>query len=276
MREEKNDSQCAVVQMNCKDGNVKQNTALVIHTIKEIHSKNPRVKLIVFPEMILYGYMDFYRLKEACMQESIEGALGDIAKQCVYSQMEIVIGAPSVVQGTVFNSLYYIKKEGTYTCVYSKVHLIEAERSALTASDYYTICKTPLGRTGFLICWDAAFAEAGRLYGRNDVDAIVVCAAWEHPYLNQWRLAVAARSFDNSVPVYGSNRIGKNAIADFAGHSAVCDCIGNFVAECKEDKDDYVVVSIEQLQEKRLSDMLGTPRKELRADTYSDERIKLL
>ena len=46
----------AAVQMDCVTGAVEENTIHIIQILKRMKRENEAVTLIVFPEMILYGY----------------------------------------------------------------------------------------------------------------------------------------------------------------------------------------------------------------------------
>lgn len=276
MNRGKKQGKCAVVQMNCEEGNLTNNTIRIAAWIQKICREAADISLILFPEMILYGYSRFEEISKRFEQKDIDLCLNELAKKCVACQVNIVVGAPKIEGKRVENALYYIDLNGRPRHVYSKVHLIENERMYIHASDYYTICETPLGKTGFLICWDSAFSEAARLYKKLQADAIIVCAAWEEQYLWQWKLAVAGRSFDNSVPVFGSNRVGNNGYVHFAGHAMITDCMGNIVKELKSKTDDYLIVDIEQAKNKLKLKEFGSPYGELRNDTYTLESVQFI
>lgn len=267
---------CAVVQMNCEEGDIEKNTTWISALIQKIHREDMEVRLIIFPEMILYGYSRFEEIAERYEQGDIDFCLNKLAKKCVSCRVNIVVGAPKIEGELVENALYYIDWNGRVRHVYSKVHLIQEEKADIHASNYYTICETPLGKTGFLLCWDSAFAEVARLYRRSNVDAIIVCASWEEQYLWQWKLAIAGRSLDNSISVLAANRVGNNGQVYFAGHAMVTDCLGNIVRESTSKTDDYLIVDMEQVNDDTKLKEFGSPYRELREDTYTLESVRFI
>lgn len=97
---------------------------------------------------------------------------------------------------------------------------------------------------------------------------MIVSAAWELPYRRQWELAVGARSFDNSIPVIASNRIGRDGTAEFLGNSLITDCMGEIAAENVSGREGFVIARADMLfcKEKRKS--FGSQIDELREETY--------
>lgn len=267
-------SKCAIVQMNCVDGDIDKNTESLLDMIQRIHQEEKNVQMIIFPEMILYGYEKFEEIILKYSQEDIEEKLTLLAEQCSTCSVDIVVGTPKIEGNVVKNALYYIGQNRVIKHVYSKVHMIKEEQSFIQASDYFAICETVLGKTGFLICWDSAFAEASRVYKKYGADVLVVCAAWEKMYQWQWKVAVAARSLDNSIPILASNRRGSNNSAEFAGHAMATDCMGNVIGELDEKTDGYLTVDIDSLHDEAMLDSFGSPFRELRNELYDLNKVK--
>lgn len=264
----------AAVQMNCAAGDMEANTKQIIRLFGQLMEKEPEVVLAVFPEMALYGYARLERLKERCTQKDVEENLSEIAKVCRQYRAAAVIGAPFYGADGIENAQYYLSHEGSIRHVYSKVHLIEAERQFFCPGTTYGICRTPLGRLGFLICWDSAFPEAARLYAKAEADLLVVSAAWEAPYERQWELAVCGRSLDNSIPVIASNRVGADAAASFFGNSMITDCMGNILSQKTGKEEGYVTAGWEKISDQTARIEFGSQINELREDTYDAGQIR--
>lgn len=255
------------VQMDYIDGRLEANVEKAIDFIQKIRSENSHAALVVFPEMALFGY-DRLELLDTLSQEEVNSALGLIAAECSKANLQVVIGGPFIFYNEegkriVENAVYFISSKGEVQHIYSKAHLISSEKDFFEANQSFAVCNTALGKTGFLICWDSAFAEMGRFYGMIKVDAIIVIAAWEAPYLHQWQLSVEGRSFDNSVPVIATNRVGSTEQNSFFGHSIITDSLGNVVAENTSEKEGYISAKITGLRKTEELEQFGSPIAEL-------------
>lgn len=255
------------VQMNCKDGALNENTEKIISFLQKIRNEKAHGVLAVFPEMALFGYDRLEQLKDIS-QKDIDFCLNAIASYCSELKIQAVIGGPYIYSDKqnkkiVENAVYFISTEGEAHHIYSKAHLIASEKEYFEPNQSFAICKTALGKTGFLICWDSAFCEMGRFYGLSKVDAIIVIAAWEAPYLHQWRLAVEGRSFDNSVPVIAVNRVGDSGKNNYFGHSIITDRMGNVVAENTSGKEGFISARINGLKNSKELESFGSPIAEI-------------
>lgn len=264
----------AAVQMNCAAGDMEENTRQVIRLFRQLMEKEPEVALVVFPEMALYGYAHLEYLKERYTQRDVEKNLKEVTEICRQYQVDAVIGAPFYGEDGIENAQYYLSREGDVRHVYSKVHLIEPERQFFRPGTTYGICQTSLGRLGFLICWDAGFPEAARLYAKSAVDLLVVSAAWEIPYEKQWELSICGRSFDNAVPVVAANRIGADAAFSFFGSSMITDCMGNIWSKEIGRQEGYVLAKWEDVSDRAKRKDFGSQIHELREDTYDMEHVR--
>lgn len=261
----------AAVQMDCRTGEIKENSAGIIRLLKRMKQEELGIVLAVFPEMILYGYEQLEQISVKTSQNEIDECLKGIGAECKRLGINAVIGAPYFGTAGLENALYFLNTEGTAKHVYSKQYLIESERDVFAAGNSYGICETSFGRLGFLVCWDSAFPEAARAYGKAGVDFMAVSAAWEAPYGRQWELAVCGRSFDNDIPVIAANRIGKSGELYFAGRSMITDCLGNILTEEAEEKEGYIIADLEQLRSKEKRKGFGSQIEELKSTPNSSK-----
>jgi predicted amidohydrolase len=261
----------AAVQMNSVDGDIESNTAHIIDFVTKLKNADKKIVLAVFPEMCLYGYDRLEEISDLYTQEDILGSLEEIARVSRNCGLELVIGAPLICDKGVENSLYFISNCGKVSHLYSKTHLINSESGVFTAGKQFCVSNTALGKAGFLICWDTAFAEASRLYARADVKLIIAGAAWEKPYTHQWKTAVCGRSFDNGVPIIGANRVGKNSSNNFCGHSVITDRMGNILSEADGEQEMFITAPVSELF--GLDIEFGLPLNELRKDIYGLDNL---
>lgn len=263
----------AAVQMDCEVGNMEVNTKNAIRLLKNLMKKEPKVVLAVFPEMALYGYDELDQLSGRCSEEEIDYCLQLISDTCKMYQIDVVIGAPFYGEAGMENALYYLSKQGTVQHVYSKMHLIQSEKEVFQYGKEYGTCQTSLGKIGFLICWDTAFPEPARIYREAGVDLLIVSAAWEVPYEEQWELAVRGRSFDNSIPTIAANRIGTDGNVRFFGRSMVINSMGSILAEEKREQEGYILVEQSKLIDQSKRAVFGSQIEELREETYYIDHV---
>lgn len=267
----KNTDHIAAVQINCREGNIKHNANHIKEFILNIKNDKDNILIAVFPEMCLYGYENFENIIKNYTQSDISDCLENIMDTCILTGIDAVIGAPRITSEGVENAQYYISHKGSITHVYSKIHLISCEKGKLKPGSKFCIYNTPLGKAGFLICWDLAFPEAARIYGKSGADFIIASAAWESPYVNQWCLSLCSRSFDNSIPVIGANRAGRNSDSIFIGNSIITDAMGNIIARADNEKECYIKASLADIS--YIDKEFGQPVFELREDIYNTDNL---
>lgn len=141
-------------------------------------------------------------------EEFITGALGDIGKKrkkfidfegkylehfralAKKYKIDIVPGSwCEGVKGKIFNTAYYIDRNGKVKGKYRKNHLWISERSYGSFGKKAPVFKTRFGKAGLAICWDLAFPEHFRKLAREGAE-IVFC-----PSL--WYLTVKGKVFEN-------------------------------------------------------------------------------
>lgn len=254
----KKDPFVAVMQIKCIEGDLQANTSHLIQMLEKLLKDHPQVSLVVFPEMVLYGYSEFDRINSLYTQKDILNSLLKIAESCKNNQCEAIIGAPYIRNERIENALYSIDSGGVITYIYSKQHLIDKDQGIFSPGKELRIFPTILGKTGFLICWDSAYPDLARKYYQAGAEALIICAAWEKPYGNQWQTVCRARSLDNSLPVLASNQTGHQMINDYVGHSMICDCIGNPIQEMGE-KEGYIIISVTRLMDRSCLQNFGSP-----------------
>ncbi|MBN1565793.1 MAG: carbon-nitrogen family hydrolase [Anaerolineae bacterium] len=135
------------------------------------------------------------------------------------------------------NSLVVISPRGGMMGVYRKMHLFSpmGEDKWLQPGESPLAINMPWGGTGFAICYDLRFPELFRRYVRDDVQMIVIPAAWPHPRLAHYRTLLRARAIENQCYVVAVNQVGqKDDGTHFFGHSCVIDPWGDIVVEAGE------------------------------------------
>lgn len=215
---------------------------------ERLDSLGDDVDLVVLPEGAMH---DFGGPEHdlAAAAEPLDGAfvslLGEHARRL---DATIVAGMFEATDGLPFNTLVVIDPDGSLRTTYRKVHLYdsfgyrESDRLAPGAVATTTLDLAGL-RIGLMTCYDLRFPELARALALEDVDVLVVPAAWvagEHK-LHHWRTLLAARAIENTVYVLAPAQGGER----YTGHSMALDPMGLVLGEAGED-DDTVIVQIDR------------------------------
>jgi 5-aminopentanamidase len=218
-------AQVAIVQDDCVLGDKAQNLDRAKGLIQRAAEQN--AGLILFPEMYLTGYVledKILKLAEAVSGPSIE-ILAQLART---NKISICMGFPELEPASrkIFNSLVCLSGRGYILAVYRKIHLFDEEKKYFSSAREIKIVETPLGRTGFLICYDLEFPEMARMIALQGTDVLLVASANMHPWCYQQEIYVKARAMENQVFLALSNRVGREKNLVFCGGSSLVDPMG--------------------------------------------------
>lgn len=215
-----NTFKCAAVQMESDILNLESNLNKMEAFIRKIKAEDNNIKLIIFPELCTSGYLldkKTQNISEIFSDGNISKRLCKVANE---NDVDIIYGyVEKNTNNKPFNSLLFIDSNGKIKGNYQKTHLVKEERKIFSKGRSYSICKSDYGKIGMMICFDSAFPEVGRAYGKEGVDLMVICAAWEKPYEEQWEISVKSTAFNNATPVLASNSAYKTKNLDFFGQS---------------------------------------------------------
>ncbi len=189
------------------------------------------VALAVFPELCVTGY-DLEVATEAATP--VPGPLtDDLADVAGEADTTLVVGLPERDDQELYNDLVCISADGV-EAVYRKQYPWGDEADTFATGDRPVTVETPVGRVGFLLCYDLNFPEAALAYDRRDVDVLLVSAAWRESYREDWELLSRARALDGTCYVAAANHAGDQAGRDHLGgslvvgpHGSVLDRVGD-------------------------------------------------
>ena len=121
--------------------------------------------------------------------------------------------------GRFYNTAILLDPAGRVIASYDKTHLPPGEAKALTPGDALPVFDTPLGRVGFLICWDIVFPEA---YGALALQGaeLVIQPTFGHAD-EAADITARARAADWAVPL---------VISMWGGSAGIIDAAGNYLA----------------------------------------------
>lgn len=174
--------------------------------------------LIVFPEDFIVGPLE----------EHVELADFDSRYvkhfQQLAAQYGIDIVPGSIIEGDedgLYNTTYYIDRQGDILGRYRKVNLWLPERSYITPGTSTAVFETRFGKVGLLICWDLMFPEVFRAMVSEGVEIVICPSYWcledagKGQKLNQYSEVMLvnalclARAFENEVVLIYANAAGK-------------------------------------------------------------------
>ena len=174
--------------------------------------------LIVFPEDFIAGPLDG-RVDLADFDQQYVKRFQKLAAQY---HIDIVPG--SIIEGDengLYNTAYYIDRNGTILSQYRKLNLWLPERSYITPGNDIPVFETRLGRVGLIICWDLMFPEMFRAMVSEGVEIVICPSYWcledagKGQKLNQYsevtlvNALCIARAFENEVVLVYANAAGK-------------------------------------------------------------------
>ena len=205
--------------------------------------------LIVLPEMFSTGF---------CMQpediaENMDGDTVRWMREQAAKHGAVITGSMIIKEGGQHvNRMIWARPDGSITC-YDKRHLFRYgdEHIHYTSGADRVIVELHGWRLGLFVCYDLRFPVWSR--NRNDCDVAIYVANWPNARQYAWDTLLRARAIENQIYVIGVNRIGSDEIGnDFSGGSAVLDCLGKPIVDCKDrEMNATVVLSWEQQEEFR-------------------------
>jgi len=235
-----------------------------LHLFKEAILRHRGSDLIVFPESTLHRHSLTHetptRIRTVLRGlppedlASIESFIADAGARVVYGNLV-------EREGRLYNVATYT--DGHTRVDYEKTHVHWTEPFA--PGTRFPVVETPLGPTGFVICYDAAFPEVPRLLALQGARAIVnISAIPDHFPLKYVHRRLVACSIENQVFTLFANRTGLG----FSGGSAVVDPRGEIIA-LADDEQPHLTVEIDmsEVDAWRTEEPLFPHR---RPDIYTD------
>lgn len=241
----------AVVQMKPELGNSEANLAKMSEFISKIASQQ-KVDLIVFPELATSGYELGVKFTE--LAQRVPGpAVNLIAQRAADAGVYIAFGLATKekVESVLFNSAVLVGPDGELLGSYNKVHLRGEERMAFREGFRFPVIETEAGKIGLMLGWDLAFPEVARSLALEGAEIICVLANWEVAHMDEWKVYVRARAYENAMFIAAANRVGDDVTMHFGGESLIVGPRGQVFAsiepdaETKKSSDGFTVARID-------------------------------
>lgn len=230
----------AITQMTSVD-NAEVNKAKMLNFIEAAAG----CEIIFFPENCLYLRV---KSSEAVPNFNLtDDIFTDLKVAAAKNNMILHLGSvPLVVQGKLFNSSVWIYPDGRMIAGYQKVHLFDIDligRPANRESDVFAFGDKPsvqiIGdfKFGESICYDVRFSELYKYYADQQVDVLLVPAAFLVPTGEaHWHILNRARAIESQSYVIASAQAGTHQSLsgesrETFGHALVVDPWGKVLKD---------------------------------------------
>jgi predicted amidohydrolase len=248
MTNNKEELRVALVQMSSKE-EVHENYQFILDLLSKIEKSKQQIDLICFPENSLFMRVnDRLAVKIIDLQDLFFTKVAAIAKTlgCF-----IHLGSFATnINDKIFNSTLWVNPRGERRVGYQKMHLFDIElegQKAIQESTTFAHGELPRiqnvfgWNVGESICYDIRFAELYNYYARNNVDLILIPAAFlATTGKSHWEILVKARAIESQAYVLASCQSGEHKNQDGEvrqtfGHSMLVDPWGREILNLKED-----------------------------------------
>lgn len=211
----------------------------------EILGAHSNVDLAVFPELFLGGYDLSLVPQSALAPDSSE--LQSIAAAAAAASTAVVVGfAERAEDGSFFNSVACIDRDGSLAGVYRKTRLFGAEPAAFRAGDEQRVVRLAGLDVGPLICFDIEFPEPARKLAAAGAELLVTASANMAPFGPDHEAATRARALENRLPHLYANGVGTIGGLRLVGGSRSVDASGVVLAEAGSNEEALLVVPVAQ------------------------------
>ncbi len=174
----------ALAQLNSTD-DIETNLQTILKFIRDAAEQDDKPKLVVFPENSLYFRVNTTDLPKTADDAKVWSQLQSQAKQ-----LKINIHLTTALadtDGKIYNGSVLIREDGTLEIIYRKVHLFDIAltgQKAIRESDVFAGGSKPSTflidnvKFGNSVCYDVRFSELYATYAKQEVDVILVPAAF--------------------------------------------------------------------------------------------------
>ena len=131
-----------------------------------------------------------------------------------------------------YNTLVVSDPEGLIAS-YRKIHLFApmGEADAFNKGNYLTVINISGWKVGLSICYDLRFADMYVEYSNQGIDLLLFCAEWPSVRISHWDALLLARAIESQCYVVACNRVGKDQMNDFGGHSLIIAPSGEIITK---------------------------------------------
>lgn len=197
----------------------------------------PDSKLVVFPELHLFGDGNPDRQRTEALQDSAEPLDGPRVKELkeLAADLGIWLVPGSVCErgpeGQLFNTQLVLSPEGELAGYYRKIFPWRPFEPYDPGDSFTTVDLAGIGRVGLNICYDAWYPEVSRQLAWMGAEVILNVVKTTTPDRRQELVLAKANAIVNQVFVVSVNCAGPTG----KGHSIIVDPEGNTITEADDD-----------------------------------------
>ncbi|MFE4541530.1 carbon-nitrogen hydrolase family protein [Arthrobacter sp. NPDC056727] len=197
----------------------------------------PGSKLVVFPELHLFGDGNPDRQRTEALQDSAEPLDGPRVKELkeLAADLGIWLVPGSVCErgpeGQLFNTQLVLSPEGELAGYYRKIFPWRPFEPYDPGDRFTTVDLAGIGRVGLNICYDAWYPEVSRQLAWMGAEVILNVVKTTTPDRRQELVLAKANAIVNQVFVVSVNCAGPTGM----GHSIIVDPEGNTITEAADD-----------------------------------------
>ena len=211
----------------------------------DVLGAHPEVDIAVFPELFLGGY-DLSLVPQAVRAPDCP-ELRAIAAAAAAASTAVVVGfAERAEDGSLFNSVACIDRDGSLAGVYRKTRLFGAEPEVFEPGDMLGVVRLAGLDVGPLICFDIEFPEPARELAAAGAELLVTASANMAPFGPDHEVATRARALENRLPHLYTNGVGAIGGLLLVGGSRSVDASGAVLAEAASNEESLLVVPVAQ------------------------------
>jgi predicted amidohydrolase len=262
----------ALAQISSKRENKKENLRKIeAFTIK---AKEQAADLVIFPELVLTGYVmrdQIYELAETIPGPAAE-KIEEVAKK---TGVHVIFGMPELsekTKATIFNTSVLIGPKGfigKYRKMYLPTHSVFEEKRYFRSGYQIASFNTTLGNIGLCICYDIFFPEICRLTRLKGAKLIVCISASPAIRRSYFEILTAARALENTAFLAYVNLVGLEDGLQFWGGSRLMSPTGDILAKTKYDEEDLVICEVDYSDIRPAETFIPTLR-DLRPELFDE------
>jgi predicted amidohydrolase len=216
------------IQMDIQLGDIEAN---LLHAKPMITSaiKNGS-NVILLPELFTTGY-DLANSRS--LAEKLDGPTVQWMKNISIEHNITLVGSIiEVGEDLPFNTLVVSSPTGLISS-YRKIHLFApmGEADAFNPGTHLTVINISGWKIGLAICFDLRFADMFVDYADQEIDLLLFCAEWPSVRISHWDALLLARAIESQCYVVACNRVGKDLMNDFGGHSQIIAPSGEIISK---------------------------------------------
>jgi predicted amidohydrolase len=215
--------------------------------VKAALEAQPHSKLVVFPELHLFGDQDPDLQRAEALQASAEPLDGPRVKELKQLSKDLNIWlVPGSVcergpEGQLFNTQLVLSPEGELAGYYRKIFPWRPFEPYDPGDRFTTVDLPGIGRVGLNICYDAWYPEVSRQLAWMGAEVILNVVKTTTPDRRQELVLAKANAIVNQVFMVSVNCAGPTG----KGQSIIVDPEGNTIAEAPDDQPQLLTAELD-------------------------------